>query len=182
MQFYNRYIFICLSVSFLLNLLLFQKSSAFTEQMVALLKAREAEEEKYLMARNESATNSIKTVEFASDLIEKGRINSITANLNVEKLNNDYKQEEMVHREKLTVEKAKAVEQLETDLAIVAQASERLKANAESFVNAGKDAWNNHYEKTEAELREKSDASSNHVQGICLAVISINVWLINIYQ
>ena len=33
-------------------------------------------------------------------------------------------------------------------------------------MNAGKDAWNNHYEKTEAELREKSDASSNHVQDV----------------
>jgi len=51
-------------------------------------------------------------------------------------------------------------------LAIVAQASERLKSNAESFVNAGKDAWNNHYEKTEVELREKSDSSSNHVQDL----------------
>merc|ERR1712150_277075 len=39
-------------------------------------------------------------------------------------------------------------------------------SHAESFVNSGKDAWNTHYEKTEAELREKSDASSNHVQDL----------------
>merc|ERR1711981_1332580 len=77
-----------------------------------------------------------------------------------------FKKEESVEVEKIRGEKHKAVEQIETDLAIVPQASERLKANAESFVNSGKDAWNNHYEKTEVELREKSDASSNHVQDL----------------
>ena len=133
--------------------------------MVALLRAREVEEEKYLMSRNESTTNSIKIAESTSELGERGRIDGVNSHLKTTKLNNDYKKEESVQVEKLVAEKSKAVEQIETDLAIVAQASERLKANAESFVNAGKDAWNNHYEKTEVELREKSDASSNHVQG-----------------
>ena len=133
--------------------------------MVALLRAREVEEEKYLMSRNESTTNSIKIAESTSELGERGRMDSVNSHLKYTKLSNDYKKEESVQVEKLATEKAKAVEQIETDLAIVAQASERLKANAESFVNAGKDAWNNHYEKTEVELREKSDSSSNHVQG-----------------
>merc|ERR550539_1315467 len=93
-------------------------------------------------------------------------MDSVNSHLKHTKLSNDYKKEESVQVEKLAAEKAKAVEQIETDLAIVAQASERLKANAESFVNAGKDAWNNHYEKTEGELREKSDASSSHVQDL----------------
>ena len=107
--------------------------------------------------------------------IDDPAVTDIKQRIKADKLNNDYKQEEMIHIDKLAIEKSKAVEQLETDLAIVAQASERLRANAESFVNAGKDAWNNHYEKTEAELREKSDASSNHVQGIYYIVLIIDV-------
>ena len=134
--------------------------------MVALLRARESEEEKYLIVRNESMMKSMKIADTTSDLAEKGRIEMANAHLKTTKLNNDYKQEETVHVNKLAAEKYRAVEQIQTDLAIVAQASERLKANAESFVNTGKDAWNTHYEKTEVELREKSDASSNHVQGM----------------
>ena len=133
--------------------------------MVALLRARELEEEKYLVARNESIIKSIRIADSTSDLAAKGRTEIVNAHLKTTKLNDDYKQEELSHAEKLAVEKSKVVEQIQTDLAIVAQASERLKSNAESFVNSGKDAWNTHYEKTEAELREKSDASSNHVQG-----------------
>ena len=150
-----------------------QKSAAFTEQMIALLRAREVEEEKYLLARNETLTNSIKISDSTGELAEKGRNDGINFNARVVKLNNDYKKEESVEVEKIKEEKSKAVEQIETDLAIVAQASERLKSNAEAFVNAGKDAWNNHYEKTEVELREKSDSSSNHVQGTFIAV---NFW------
>ena len=133
--------------------------------MIALLRAREVEEEKYLVSRNETLTNSIKIADSTSELAETGRTDGIKFNTKTVKLNNDYKKEESIEVEKLKEEKSKAVEQIETDLAIVAQASERLKSNAESFVNAGKDAWNNHYEKTEVELREKSDSSSNHVQG-----------------
>ena len=145
---------------------LLQKSAAFTEQMIALLRAREVEEEKYLLARNETLGNSIKIADSTSELAEKGRTDGVNTHSRTMKLNNDFKKEESVEVEKIREDKSKAVEQIETDLAIVAQASERLKANAESFVNAGKDAWNNHYEKTEVELREKSDFSSNHVQGI----------------
>ena len=134
--------------------------------MIALLRAREVEEEKYLLARNETLGNSIKIADSASELAEKGRTDGVNTHTRTMKLNNDFKKEEAVEVEKIREDKSKAVEQIETDLAIVAQASERLKANAESFVNAGKDAWNNHYEKTEVELREKSDFSSNHVQGI----------------
>ena len=134
--------------------------------MIALLRAREVEEEKYLLARNETLGNSIKIADSTSELAEKGRTDGVNTHTRTMKLNNDFKKEEAVEVEKIREDKSKAVEQIETDLAIVAQASERLKANAESFVNAGKDAWNNHYEKTEVELREKSDFSSNHVQGI----------------
>ena len=134
--------------------------------MIALLRAREVEEEKYLLARNETLGNSVKIAASTSELAERGRADSINTHTKTMKLNDDFKKEESVEVEKIREEKHKAVEQIETDLAIVAQASERLKANAESFVNAGKDAWNNHYEKTEVELREKSDSSSNHVQGI----------------
>ena len=139
--------------------------------MVGLLRAREIEEEKYLMSKNGSTTNSIKIAQSTSELAERGRIDSVNSHIKTTTLNNDYKKEESVQVEKLVAEKAKAVEQIETDLAIVAQASERLKANAESFVNAGKDAWNNHYEKTEMELREKSDSSSSHVQGTYLKAL-----------
>ena len=123
-------------------------------------------EQKFTSARNDSISNSIKIADSTSELAKQGRTESINANLKATSLNNEYKQDESIHVEKLVAEKSKAIEQIETDLAIVSQASERLKANAESFVNSGKDAWNNHYEKTEVELREKSDASSNHVQGI----------------
>ena len=123
-------------------------------------------EQKFTSARNESISNSIKIADSTSELAKQGRTESINANLKATSLNNEYKQDESIHVEKLVAEKSKAIDQIETDLAIVSQASERLKANAESFVNSGKDAWNNHYEKTEVELREKSDASSNHVQGI----------------
>ena len=134
--------------------------------MVALLRARDVEEEKFLMVQNGSLINSLKVVDSAADLADKGQVNSVAAHIKIQKSNQEYQQEQTLQTEKLAIEKTKAVEQLETDLAVVAQASERIKANAESFVNSGKDAWNNHYEKTEAELREKSDSSSNHVQGI----------------
>ena len=146
---------------------LLQKSAGIREQMVSLLRAQEVMEQKFTSARNESISNSIKIADSTSELAKQGRTDSINANLKATSLNNEYKQDESTHVEKIVAEKSKAIEQIETDLAIVSQASERLKANAESFVNSGKDAWNNHYEKTEVELREKSDASSNHVQGIC---------------
>merc|ERR1719412_766179 len=48
-----------------------KKSAAFTEQMIALLRAREVEEEKYLLARNETLTNSIKISDSTSELAER---------------------------------------------------------------------------------------------------------------
>merc|ERR1712038_619224 len=67
-----------------------KKSAAFTEQMIALLRAREVEEEKYLLARNETLTNSIKISDSTSELAEKGRNDGINFNARVVKLNNDY--------------------------------------------------------------------------------------------
>ena len=108
--------------------------------MVSLLRAQEVMEQKFTSARNESISNSIKIADSTSELAKQGRTESINANLKATSLNNEYKQDESIHVEKLVAEKSKAIDQIETDLAIVSQASERLKANAESFVNSGKDA------------------------------------------
>ena len=59
--------------------------------MIALLRAREVEEEKYLLARNETLTNSIKISDSTGELAEKGRNDGINFNARVVKLNNDYK-------------------------------------------------------------------------------------------
>lgn len=42
---------------------------------------------------------------------------------------------------------------------------EKIREQAETFVNRGKDAWNLHYAETETALRQRSDESLQHLTG-----------------
>ena len=139
---------------------------AFTEQMMALLKAQQVEEEKYLAARNASMMKNVQSLKESSETVEKSRASNLDLNLKSENLAKEFENDHKSTVNKMTEIKAKAIDEIETDHEIVRQATNRIKEQAEQFVNAGKDSWNNHYEKTEAELREKSDDSSEHVKDV----------------
>lgn len=133
--------------------------------MMAMLRAKEAEDEKYLKAYNTSlglSEESTLAISGASEKVQVSRMASVAGMDKMSKgLANGLKDESS----KLMKEKSKAVEQVHTDCQIVSQAAERIKADAETFAVAGKDAWNSHYQRTESDLRTKSDDSSQHVKG-----------------
>ena len=141
-----------------------QKSVAFTEQMMALLQAQQNAEERYISARNESLTSSLAVIDEAQTLAAQSKIQNLDARNKLDILGKEFDREHKHQVEKLLEAKTKAVGQFETDNEVVSQATDRIKSYAEKFVNAGKDAWNNHYERTESELRKKSDDSSAHVK------------------
>jgi len=141
-----------------------KKSQAFMEQMGALFAAKQKAEEEYITARNESAADAVKKVGEVEAAADAFGVRSAKAAVKAESLKADFERQHKHGAERLMEAKSKAVEQLGQDAEVVSQAVDRIKTSAESFVNAGKDGWNNHYEKTETELREKSDDSSAHVK------------------
>jgi len=141
-----------------------KKSQAFTKQMSELLEAQQKAEEKYIMSRNESLATSLATIAAVDESAAKAKVSKIERKVKMENLATGFKSDHAHHMNKITEEKTKAAEQLQTDQKVVSQGVDRIKTFAESFVNSGKDAWNAHYEKTETELRKKSDESSAHVK------------------
>jgi len=141
-----------------------KKSHAFMEQMTSLFEAKQKAEEEYITARNNSAAEAIKVVSEAESLAGAFSVQSLDAKVKMGQEGQELEREHKHQASKLLEAKGKAVEQLETDREVVSQATNRIVQQAEAFVNTGKDAWNNHYEKTEAELRKKSDDSSAHVK------------------
>lgn len=64
---------------------------------------------------------------------------------------------------KMKAEKAAALEEINLAGQKAAKATARLRSDAEAFAQKAKDQWADHYSRTEASLREKSDKSSTHV-------------------
>ena len=60
-------------------------------------------------------------------------------------------------------EKASTLEDINQAGQSAAKATAVLRTDAENFAQKAKDQWANHYARTEASLREKSDKSSSHV-------------------
>jgi len=61
------------------------------------------------------------------------------------------------------LEKGLAQETLGLNLAKATDSVEKIREQAETFVNRGKDAWNHHYAETETALRQRSDEALQHV-------------------
>jgi len=141
-----------------------KKSQAFTKQMSALLEAQQRAEEEYITARNDSLATSIGVIASIDESADKAKVTSLEANVKLENVAAEFKHEHGHQMNKIKEARTKAVEQLQTDQQVVSQGIDRIKSFAETFVNSGKDAWNAHYEKTETELRKKSDDSSAHVK------------------
>ena len=133
---------------------------------MALLKAQQLEEEKYLAGRNASMVKNVQALKDSSEVVEKSRSSALELNTKSENLAKDFETDQKSTSGKLIKIKDKAVDQVETDHEVIRQATNRIKEQAEQFVNAGKDSWNNHYETTESELRKKSDDSSQHVKEV----------------
>ena len=64
---------------------------------------------------------------------------------------------------KMKAEKAAALDEINLAGQKAAKATARLRSDAEAFAQKAKDQWADHYSRTEASLREKSDKSSTHV-------------------
>merc|ERR1719433_1137545 len=60
-------------------------------------------------------------------------------------------------------EKASALDEINLAGQSASKATTVLRTDAEAFAQKAKDQWANHYARTEASLREKSDKSSAHV-------------------
>ena len=63
----------------------------------------------------------------------------------------------------MKAEKAAALDEINLAGQKAAKATARLRSDAEAFAQKAKDQWADHYSRTEASLREKSDKSSTHV-------------------
>ena len=81
---------------------------------------------------------------------------------------------------KMKAEKAAALEEINLAGQKAAKATARLRSDAEAFAQKAKDQWANHYARTEASLREKSDKSSAHVSTMTGMTTNVRkVWTFN---
>merc|ERR1719323_299912 len=143
-----------------------KKSQAFTEQMMSLIKARAKEEDTYLNARNASINNALALTLATSEATTSAERDSkdfLNAMSKTETKYRDANEEIMM---KIKSEKASAMEDINSAGKKAAKATARLRADAESFAQKAKDQWADHYSRTEATLREKSDKSSSHVTNL----------------
>ena len=67
---------------------------------------------------------------------------------------------------RMRAEKSQTMEEINQAGQAAAKATSVLRSDAEAFAQKAKDQWANHYARTEASLREKSDKSSTHVAGL----------------
>jgi len=143
-----------------------KKSQAFNEQMMSLIKAKAKEEESFLTSRNTSMTQA-KTVTVAtaeataSAQVEAKDLMTSFANLDVNFKDN---QDHIMMRMKS--EKSSALDEINQAGQSASKATTVLRTDAEAFAQKAKDQWANHYARTEASLREKSDKSSAHVSAL----------------
>lgn len=68
------------------------------------------------------------------------------------------------------------MESLGINFAKVSDSVEKIREQAETFVNRGKDAWNLHYAETETALRQRSDAALQHVTDLQV-LKRANIWI-----
>jgi len=140
-----------------------KKSQAFNDQMMSLIKAKAKEEESFLNSRNASMTQAkavtVATAEAtASAQVEAKDLMTSFANLEVNFKDN---QDHIMMRMKS--EKTSALDEINLAGQSASKATTVLRTDAEAFAQKAKDQWANHYARTEASLREKSDKSSAHV-------------------
>merc|ERR1712241_976107 len=130
---------------------------------MSLIKAKAKEEDSFLNSRNTSMTQAkavtVATAEAtASAQVEAKDLLTSFANLEVNfKDNQDHIMMQMKS------EKASALDEINLAGQSASKATTVLRTDAEAFAQKAKDQWANHYARTEASLREKSDKSSAHV-------------------
>merc|ERR1712062_89359 len=68
--------------------------------------------------------------------------------------------------QRMKSDKSGTMEEINQAGQAAAKATSVLRSEAEAFAQKAKDQWANHYARTEASLREKSDQSSTHMAGL----------------
>lgn len=131
--------------------------------MMSLIKARAQEDEAYITARNTSVNHAITLTLATSEATTSAELDSKEFTQTLFKLETNFKDINDEIMNKMKAEKAAALDEINLAGQKAAKATARLRSDAEAFAQKAKDQWADHYSRTEASLREKSDKSSTHV-------------------
>ncbi len=131
--------------------------------MMSLIKARAQEEEAFLAARNKTVNSALEMTSATSEATGSAATEGKQFDLAAARIDTGFKDTHADVMMRVQTEKARAMEEIDQAGQQAAKATAQIRADAEEFAQKGKDHWANHYSRTEASLREKSDKSSEHV-------------------
>ena len=143
-----------------------KKSNAFNDQIMSLIRAKAKEEQEFLTRRNSSTTEALTITEATMEATNSAQVESQESNLKFVNLDGNFKNENGEILQRMKSDKSGTMEEINQAGQAAAKATSVLRSDAEAFAQKAKDQWANHYARTEASLREKSDKSSTHVAGL----------------
>ena len=143
-----------------------KKSNAFNEQIMSLLRAKAKEEQEFLTRRNSSTTEALTITEATMEATNSAQAESQESTLKFVALEGNFKNDNGEILQRMKSDKSGTMEEINQAGQAAAKATSVLRSEAEAFAQKAKDQWANHYARTEASLREKSDQSSTHVAGL----------------
>ena len=143
-----------------------KKSNAFNEQIMSLIRAKAKEEQEFLTRRNSSTTEALTITEATMEATNSAQAESQESTLKFVALEGNFKNDNGEILQRMKSDKSGTMEEINQAGQAAAKATSVLRSEAEAFAQKAKDQWANHYARTEASLREKSDQSSTHVAGL----------------
>ena len=143
-----------------------KKSNAFNDQIMSLIRAKAKEEQEFLSRRNSSTTEALTIAEATMEATNSAQVEAQDSTLKFVNLDGNFKNDNGEILQRMKSDKSGTMEEINQAGQAAAKATSVLRSEAEAFAQKAKDQWANHYARTEASLREKSDQSSTHVAGL----------------
>ena len=143
-----------------------KKSNAFNDQIMSLIRAKAKEEQEFLSRRNSSTTEALTIAEATMEATHSAQVEAQDSTLKFVNLEGNFKNDNGEILQRMKGDKSGTMEEINQAGQAAAKATSVLRSEAEAFAQKAKDQWANHYARTEASLREKSDQSATHVAGL----------------
>ena len=138
----------------------------FDLQIMSLIRAKAKEEQEFLSRRNSSTTEALTITEATMEATNSAQVEAQDSTLKFVNLDGNFKNDNGEILQRMKSDKSGTMEEINQAGQAAAKATSVLRSEAEAFAQKAKDQWANHYARTEASLREKSDQSSTHVAGL----------------
>ena len=127
---------------------------------------RAKEEEQYLSGRNASMNHAMSLTLATAEATTSAEVDSKNFIQTISTVETKFLNANEEIMMKMKSEKVAAFEEINLAGQKAAKATAKLRSDAEAFAQKAKDQWADHYSRTEASLREKSDKSSTHVSNL----------------